>query len=47
MLRPQDLQNKRIYFYMGGSLPPETTPNVLAPLVYIHTVKYFDLQTAF
>ena len=35
------------YFYMGGSFPLSPTPSVLAPLVYEHTVKYFELQTAF
>ena len=27
--------------------PLTPTPNVLAPLVYKHTVKYFELQTVF
>ena len=40
-------QTREYIFTWVVVCPPSPTPNVIAPLVYIHTLKYFELQTAF
>ena len=40
-------QTREYIFTWVVVCPPSTTQNVLPPLVNIHTLKYFELQTAF